>query len=77
MDTVDLKISLPINIYDSLKSLMPGSNINQIIVNTLSNKISNDNQLMHDLLKEGYISARDEDQQTLNDFSSSDLENWD
>ncbi len=77
MDTVELKISLPINIYDSLKSMMPGSNINQIIVQTLSKKISNDQKSMNELLKEGYISVSDEDSELINDFSSSDLENWD
>jgi hypothetical protein len=77
MDTVELKISLPINIYNSLKSMMPGSNINQIIVHTLSKKISNDQQSMNELLKEGYISVSDEDRELINDFSSSDLENWD
>ena len=77
MDTVELKISLPIDIYDSLKSMMPECSINQIIVHTLSNKIISDKKRMNELLKEGYIAVNDEDREISNDFSSSDLENWD
>ena len=77
METIDLKISLPVDIYNSLKNMVHGNNINQIIVETLSNNISNDKQTLNELLIEGYSTSKDEDRQIMNDFSSSDLENWD
>ena len=77
MNTVNLQITLPSDVYNAFIQQSLGININDYIVELIKLKLNNKNNLINDYLIEGYEASNHEGEQILSDFSFSDFENWD
>ena len=77
MNTVNLQIVLPSDVYNTFIRQSMGININDYIVEMIKLKNSNIANSISENLIEGYKASNLEDGQILSDFSVSDFENWD
>ena len=76
MNTVNLQISLPGEIYQDLQKFVIGKNINDFVIDAIKKRINSREDSFIELLKEGYIANREEDKRISQEFLFSDLENW-
>ncbi|MFH1051334.1 MAG: hypothetical protein V1779_10460 [bacterium] len=77
MNTVNLQISLPEDIYNALSLKNIKSDINEFVIDAIKLKIQDRSESFKDVLKEGYMLNNMEDTQLIADFAMSDMENWD
>ena len=77
MNTVNLQISLPIEVYNTIRKLSANNQLNDVILDAISLKIQNEKNAMNRLLQEGYTSTVIEEKEIIMDYQSADLENWD
>lgn len=77
MTTVNLQISLPLEVYNTIRRLDRSKQLNDIILDAIRLKIESEKNRMNSLLQEGYAATMNEDKEIISDFQSADLENWD
>lgn len=77
MNTVNLQIAIPEEIYTKLTNLKDNKSINKIFAKTLERKIISESVEFMDLLREGYLASNKEDREIIEDFADVDLEYWD
>ena len=77
MNTVNLNISLPADLYNTYILQDFELNINDYIVETIKQKLKTRTQSFDEILIEGYLASNSDNGQIISDFSSSDFEHWD
>jgi hypothetical protein len=77
MNTVNLQIALPNDVFQAIERYGLGKNINDFVLDAIRLKINTGTDSISEILKEGYIASSKEDNKISADFCISDLENWD
>lgn len=77
MNTVNLQIAIPEEIYTKLTNLKDNKSISQILAESLERKIISESDEFMDLLREGYLASNKEDREIIKDYADVDLEYWD
>ena len=77
MNTVNLQIAIPEEIYTKLTNLKDNKSISKIFAESLERKIISESVEFMDLLREGYLASNNEDREIIKDFADVDLEYWD
>ena len=77
METINIQISLPVDLYDNISKIANNNQINELILDAINSRIHSESKKLNDLLKAGYLSSNFEDKEIIADFAVSDIENWD